>query len=117
MLHDMELEARGGIEPSTSTDMEPTLEEAFLAAFSGVIDNDNFNRLIVSAGLTARETSVLRAYARYLRQAGIPYSLDYIATTLDKYPAIAAMVFRLFHDTLDPKITDKTPDEEGERTA
>lgn len=83
------------------------LEEAFLAAFSGVIDNDNFNRLIVSAGLTARETSVLRAYARYLRQAGIPYSLDYIATTLDKYPVIAAMIFRLFYDALDPKISEK----------
>ncbi|OWW00983.1 NAD-glutamate dehydrogenase [Rhizobium sp. R72] len=106
VLHDMELEPRGGIQIDLHRHGE-MLEEAFLAAFSGVIDNDNFNRLIISAGLTARETSVLRAYARYLRQAGIPYSLDYIATTLDKYPVIAAMIFRLFYDALDPKFSEK----------
>jgi glutamate dehydrogenase len=106
VLHDMELEARGG----AKVDLErhaAALEEGFLSAFGGVIDNDNFNRLIISAGLSARETSVLRAYARYLRQAGIAYSQDYIATTLDKYPGIAAMIFRLFHDGLDPKLAEK----------
>ncbi len=106
VLHDMELEARGGLDVDL-TRQGPALEEAFLSAFSGIIDNDNFNRLIVSAGLSARETSVLRAYARYLRQAGIAYSQDYIATTLDKYPAIAALIFRLFHDTLDPRTAEK----------
>ncbi|QRM49013.1 NAD-glutamate dehydrogenase [Rhizobium sp. BG6] len=106
VLHDMELEARG----SAKIELErhgATLEEAFLAAFGGIIDNDSFNRLIVSANLSARETSVLRAYARYLRQAGIAYSQDYIANTLDKYPAIAALTFRLFHEALDPKLSEK----------
>ncbi|NTG88325.1 NAD-glutamate dehydrogenase [Rhizobium rhizogenes] len=106
VLHDMELEARSG----TTIDLArhgAALEEAFLAAFGGTIDNDSFNRLIVSADLSARETNVLRAYARYLRQAGIAYSQDYIAATLDKYPRIAAAIFRLFYDTLDPKLSDK----------
>ncbi|MFK0334151.1 NAD-glutamate dehydrogenase [Rhizobium sp. NPDC090275] len=106
VLHDMELEAQSGAE----IDLQQhgaALEEAFLFAFAGVIDNDNFNRLIISAGLSARETSVLRAYSRYLRQAGIAYSQDYIATTLDKYPAISSLIFRLFHDGLDPKLTEK----------
>ncbi|MGO7522794.1 hypothetical protein, partial [Rhizobium brockwellii] len=75
--------------------------EGFVAAFAGTIDNVSFNRLILSAGLSARETNVLRAYARDLRQAGIAYSQDYIATTIDKYPGVAAAIFRLFHDTLD----------------
>ena len=44
-----------------------------------MIDNDSFNRLILLAGLSAREVTVLRAYARYLRQTGIAYSQDYIA--------------------------------------
>ncbi|MDB5556774.1 MAG: NAD-glutamate dehydrogenase [Rhizobium sp.] len=100
VLHDMTIEARGG----ETIDLErhsASLEEAFNGAFKGTIDNDRFNRLIISASLSARETNVLRAYARYLRQAGIAYSQDYIAATLDKYPDIAAYMFRLFHDAHD----------------
>ena len=106
VLHDMELEARSGADIDLARFGAP-LEEAFVAAFSDTIDNDSFNGLILSAGLSAREVNVLRAYARYLRQAGIAYSQDYIATTLDKYPAIAASIFRLFHDTLDTKLSEK----------
>lgn len=106
VLHDMELETRSGLTIDLARH-GAALEEAFLAAFGGTIDNDAFNRLIVSADLSARETNVLRAYSRYLRQAGIAYSQDYISATLDKYPRIAASLFRLFHDTLDPKLSDK----------
>ncbi|MFB2567150.1 NAD-glutamate dehydrogenase [Rhizobium sp. IMFF44] len=106
VLHDMELEARNGLTIDLARH-GAALEEAFLAAFGGTIDNDAFNRLIVSANLSARETNVLRAYSRYLRQAAIAYSQDYIAATLDKYPGIAASLFRLFYDTLDPKLSDK----------
>ncbi|MBL0372283.1 NAD-glutamate dehydrogenase [Rhizobium sp. KVB221] len=107
VLHDMEIEARNG----GTIDLErhgAALEEAFVSAFDETIDNDSFNRLILSAGLSARETNVLRAYARYLRQAGIAYSQDYIAATLDKYPAIAAAMFRLFHDAFDTKLAEKS---------
>ncbi|TAU91032.1 NAD-glutamate dehydrogenase [Rhizobium leguminosarum] len=106
VLHDMELEARNGGEIDLQR-YGAALEEAFVAAFAGTIDNDSFNRLILSAGLSARETNVLRAYARYLRQAGIAYSQDYIATTLDKYSGVAAAIFRLFHDTLDTRLSEK----------
>ncbi|MDI7863071.1 NAD-glutamate dehydrogenase [Rhizobiaceae bacterium n13] len=107
VLHLMEIEARDGHEINLERH-GAMLEEAFLAAFHGTIDDDGFNRLIVSADLNAREVTVLRAYARYLRQAGIAYSQDYIASTLDKYPAIAAAIFRLFHDSLDPKLPEKS---------
>jgi glutamate dehydrogenase len=106
VLHDMKVEAVGG----RMIDLErygAALEEAFVAAFNGTIDNDRFNRLILSAGLSAREANVLRAYARYLRQAGIAYSQDYIAETLDEYPEIAANLFRLFHDEHDVKLAGK----------
>ncbi|QPB19602.1 NAD-glutamate dehydrogenase [Rhizobium sp. 007] len=106
VLHDMELEDRSGAEIDLSRH-GAALEEAFISAFDGTIDNDSFNRLILSAGLSARETNVLRAYARYLRQAGIAYSQDYIATTLDKYPEIAASIFRLFYEALDPQLSEK----------
>ncbi|TCN31790.1 NAD-glutamate dehydrogenase [Sinorhizobium americanum] len=106
VLHDMELIHRDG----HSVHLAKTgaaLEEAFLAAWNGTIEDDNFNRLVLLAGLTAREVTVLRAFSRYLRQAGITYSQGYIADTLNKYPAIAADIFRLFSTRLDPKIDAK----------
>ncbi|RCW87124.1 NAD-glutamate dehydrogenase [Paracoccus lutimaris] len=107
VLHDMELVNRDG----NATDLEkigPLLEESFLAAWNGLIEDGTFNRLILLAGLTAREVTVLRAYARYLRQAGITYSQDYIADTMNKYPAIAADIFRLFVARMDPALAEKT---------
>ncbi|AYD03085.1 NAD-glutamate dehydrogenase [Neorhizobium sp. NCHU2750] len=106
VLHDMELELGEGRSVDLSRE-GPLLEEAFLTAFEGSIDNDGFNRLVLLAGLSAREITVLRAYARYLRQTGIVYSQAYIADTLVKYPHISADILNLFTTGFDPAITDK----------
>ncbi|WP_117194590.1 NAD-glutamate dehydrogenase [Rhizobium terrae] len=107
VLHDMELQLDGNRTVDLSRE-GPLLEEAFLSAFDGLIDNDSLNRLVLLAGLSAREVTVLRAYSRYLRQTGIVYSQSYIADVLNKYPAIAASIFRLFREGFDPKTTEKT---------
>ncbi|MDK1491055.1 NAD-glutamate dehydrogenase [Sinorhizobium sp. 7-81] len=112
VLHDMELVHRDGHALNIAK-TGAALEEAFLASWSGTIEDDTFNRLILLAGLTAREVTVLRAYARYLRQAGITYSQGYIADTLNKYPAIAADIFRLFATRMDPKIEAKARMKKG----
>lgn len=106
VLHDMELKVQQGVKLDLAI-YGPRLEEAFLAAFDGRVDNDNFNRLILAAGLNVREVSVLRAYARYLRQTGIVYSQEHISETLFKYPTIAARIFDLFSNGFDPKIGEK----------
>ena len=106
VLHDMELQLRN--QPSFALERDAgRLEEAFLAAFGGRADNDSFNRLVLLSELTTREATVLRAYARYLRQAGIVYSQALIADTLAKYPAITAGIFRLFYDSFDPSLAEK----------
>lgn len=106
VLHDMELETRGGQDFDLARH-GARVEEAFLAAFSGLVDNDSFNRLVLAAGLTAREVTVLRAYAAYLRQCGIVYSQDHIAETLNKHAEISASLFSLFSDTFDPALGEK----------
>lgn len=106
VLHAMELEPKSG----RTVDLEThraRLTEAFLDAFHGRIDNDTFNRLVLLAGLSAREVVVLRAYARYLRQTGIAYSQNYIGETLAKHPAISAAIVHLFQDRLDPRLSEK----------
>ena len=43
-----------------------------MAVWTGRIENDGFNRLVLAAGLSARQTTILRLYCKVLRQAGSP---------------------------------------------
>ncbi|MGV8937660.1 MAG: NAD-glutamate dehydrogenase [Allorhizobium sp.] len=106
VLHDMELQVQSG-KPFEIATHGAVMEEAFLAAFNGGVDNDTFNRLVLSSGLNVRQVTVLRAYAAYLQQCGIVYSQGLIADTLNKHPGIAAELFHLFQDTFDPALSQK----------
>ncbi|GAA4248158.1 NAD-glutamate dehydrogenase [Dactylosporangium darangshiense] len=85
-------------------DVRPHLENAFSATWRGEAEVDNFNTLVIKAGLTWREVVVLRAYAKYLRQAGTVFSQDYMETTLLSYPAIASKLVALFAARFDPRL-------------
>ncbi|MGI5244838.1 NAD-glutamate dehydrogenase [Dactylosporangium sp. CA-139066] len=85
-------------------DVRPHLENAFSATWRGEAEVDNFNTLVLKAGLTWREVVVLRAYAKYLRQAGTVFSQDYMETTLLAYPAIASKLVALFAARFDPRL-------------
>jgi glutamate dehydrogenase len=89
-----------------------TFEEVFLAARRGVIEDDRLNGLVLAAELTGREIVVLRAVARYLRQAGIPYSDAYMERTLMAHPAIAEGLIEVFLARFDP---DEADEEQAER--
>ncbi|MEU7866014.1 NAD-glutamate dehydrogenase [Dactylosporangium sp. NPDC049140] len=85
-------------------DVRPHLENAFSATWRGEAEVDSFNSLVLKAGLTWREVVVLRAYAKYLRQAGTVFSQDYMETTLLAYPAIASKLVALFGARFDPRL-------------
>ena len=86
--------------------------EAFAAIWRGEAENDGFNRLVLGASLTAREVAVLRAYAKYLRQVGIPFSQSYMERTLAANPHIARLLIQLFHARFDPA-RQPDPDDEA----
>ncbi|MBV9715104.1 MAG: NAD-glutamate dehydrogenase, partial [Solirubrobacterales bacterium] len=71
-------------------------EDAFIAVRRGELEDDRLNGLVLRAALTGREVTVIRAIARYLRQAGISYSDAYIERTLLGHADIAARLARLF---------------------
>ncbi|MDQ1568067.1 MAG: glutamate dehydrogenase, partial [Actinomycetota bacterium] len=75
---------------------------AFAATWRGEAENDGFNRLVLGAGLTGREVSVLRAYSKYLRQVGSAFSQAYMERTLAANPHIARLLVELFHARFDP---------------
>lgn len=86
------------------------LRDAFQSGFAAIwrreTDDDGFNRLILLAGLTWREIGILRAYAQYLRQAGMAYSQPYMESTLADHPAIASGLIKLFRARFDPDHAD-----------
>jgi glutamate dehydrogenase len=65
---------------------QDAFRHAFARVWSGELESDGFNRLVVAAGLDWREVTVLRAYGRYLRQIGIAFSQEYMAATLARNP-------------------------------
>ncbi|MGL6056100.1 MAG: NAD-glutamate dehydrogenase domain-containing protein, partial [Vibrio metschnikovii] len=78
-------------------------QQAFSAIWHGELESDGFNRLVLGASLTGREISILRAYARYMRQVGFPFSQHYIEDTLSHYPDLAKGLVDLFVRRFDPK--------------
>lgn len=78
------------------------LDDVFRTVWSGQADNDGYNGLAQSGRLTARQIMILRMYGRYLQQAGITYSQDFIAGTLNRYPDIAAHFYSLFDLRFNP---------------
>ncbi len=77
-------------------------QDAFLQVWRGGMENDDFNRLVLLAGLTWREVTVLRAYAKYLKQAAFTFSQAYMEQALTAHPDLAAQLMRLFVERFDP---------------
>jgi glutamate dehydrogenase len=78
-------------------------QDAFSAVWRGDVESDGFNALVLYAGLTWRQTMVLRAYARYLRQTGTTFSEGYIERVLRGNVTIVRLLVRLFESRFDPK--------------
>ncbi|SEP55533.1 NAD-glutamate dehydrogenase [Streptomyces radiopugnans] len=83
-------------------DARERFQDAFAAVWSGEAESDGFNALVLSAGLTWRQAMVLRAYAKYLRQAGSPFSQDYMEDTLRRNVHTTRLLVSLFEARLSP---------------
>ena len=77
-------------------------QEAFRRIWFGEVENDGFNRLILAGQLTWREVSILRAYTKYLRQIGVPFSQLYVESVVSRNANIAKLLVKLFKYYFDP---------------
>ncbi|MDD2859258.1 MAG: NAD-glutamate dehydrogenase, partial [Candidatus Nanopelagicales bacterium] len=77
--------------------------DAFRAVWFGSAESDDFNGLVLCAGLTWRQAALLRAYSRYLRQIGTAFGQDYIQRVLLTYPAVVGLLVELFGRLFDPE--------------
>jgi len=88
-------------------DISEIFKEAFSSVWEKRAENDGFNRLVMRAGLSWREISILRAYSKYLIQIGFLYSQNYIEDTLSEHPEIARELIQFFISKFNPKISQK----------
>ncbi|HWE91849.1 MAG TPA: NAD-glutamate dehydrogenase [Pseudonocardiaceae bacterium] len=90
------------LDEETLTDLRNRFQEAFAATWRGQAEVDGLNALVLRAGLTWRQATILRTYVKYLRQAQTPYGQDYIEDVVLGHTEIATALVRLFHVRLDP---------------
>ena len=81
--------------------------EAFSKIWFNQTENDGLNRLVIAANIPWRDITVLRAYAKYLRQTNFSLSLNYVSETFFKHPDIANLIMDLFKLRFDPAAKEK----------
>ncbi|HSZ75230.1 MAG TPA: NAD-glutamate dehydrogenase domain-containing protein, partial [Rhizomicrobium sp.] len=88
--------------PGDLSVVKQPLEDAFHAIVAGFAESDGFNKLVIGGGVAWRDVTILRACAKYLRQAGFAFSQDYIEHALSRNPDIAILLIALFHALNEP---------------
>ncbi|WP_261861370.1 NAD-glutamate dehydrogenase, partial [Mycobacterium montefiorense] len=96
--------------------MAERFAEAVTAIWHGRVEIDRFNELVMRAGLTWQQVVLLRAYAKYLRQANFPYSQSYIESVLNEHPSTSRSLVTLFEALFDPA-TSGSPGNDAQTAA
>ncbi|KGQ20317.1 NAD-specific glutamate dehydrogenase [Lysobacter dokdonensis DS-58] len=99
-IQDFEVEAtQGDIDIDR---LDENFEDAFARIWRGEAENDGFNRLVLTAGLSWRQVAMLRGYCKYLLQTGVPFSQAYVEATFSRYPLLVRLLVELFEAKFDP---------------
>ncbi len=94
--------AHGTIDPAKVNEI---FQQAFYRAWRGESENDGFNRLVLGAGLSWRQVSLLRAYCKYLLQTRLPFSQAYMEFSLGQNAELSARLVEFFECRNDPSLS------------
>jgi glutamate dehydrogenase len=100
-IHDFTMVTTDGSEVDVA-ELRDRFQEAYSRIWTGEIEDDGFNRLVLTAGLGWRDVALMRAYCKYLRQTAITFSQSYMEQTLCGNAGIAKALVRMFHVRNDP---------------
>ncbi len=81
---------------------EERLRDALRSLWTGRSEVDDLNVLVLAAGLTNRQVTVIRAYAKYLRQIGSPFTLPTVAAALRRHVRLTRLLVDLFEARFTP---------------
>ncbi len=77
--------------------------QGFKRIWSGEVENDGFNRLIIRANFDWRECQLFRSYSKYIRQLRVTFSQTYMEEVLAKYPHLCHLMLQLFECQFSPE--------------
>ncbi|MGI9362137.1 MAG: NAD-glutamate dehydrogenase [Parasphingorhabdus sp.] len=101
-IHDFQLSIRN---PETRDDLiarASEIQDAITDVLEGSAENDCFNQLITTTGISARSTVWIRAWFRYLRQTGMSYGMNTVVEVLAEADNVTRAMIRLFTTLHDP---------------
>ncbi|MEO3749034.1 NAD-glutamate dehydrogenase [Streptomyces sp. B6B3] len=102
-IYDFGLRIPEALTRNLGGDARERFQDAFAAAWTGAAENDGFNALVLSADLTWRQAMVLRAYAKYLWQAGARFNRERMEATLRRNQHTTRLLVKLFEARLAPQ--------------
>ncbi|WP_344682679.1 MULTISPECIES: NAD-glutamate dehydrogenase [Actinomycetes] len=102
-LYDLGLCYPAGVDPHTTIEL---LKEAYSHVLVGTAESDIFSRLVLQLGLSIQKVTVLRAYAKYMRQLGSAHSYAFLAEALLQNPEVSAALVAYFEARFDPQLDE-----------
>ncbi|WP_025822184.1 NAD-glutamate dehydrogenase [Shewanella marina] len=85
-------------------DIQGRFQDSLDQVWNKKLEDDGFNRIVLSTGLTGREVSIVRGYAKYMRQIDATFSQSYIEETFNRYPQIAELLVQMFVTKFNPSL-------------
>lgn len=88
-------------------DTRAQLLALFEEVWAGRVENDRFNALVAATGISWRSSVLIRALAKFLKQATLPFGQNYVEQTLIRHSGITAKLVALFEALLHPENADQ----------
>ena len=112
-LYDLGLGYPESVDPQATSEL---FKEAYHQVLTGRVESDIFSRLVLRLQMPIRSVTVLRAYAKYMRQLGSPHSYDFLAEALLANPQVAEALTDYFIAKFDPQVADDDAEAETSRS-
>jgi glutamate dehydrogenase len=101
-IHDFRVEIGAEADIDAILQRIPAIERSIANVLRGASEDDEFNQLVLYAGLETRAVVWLRAWFRYLRQTGSSFGLVTVVDALRRAPAATRSLIGLFMAAHDP---------------
>ncbi|WP_260482739.1 NAD-glutamate dehydrogenase [Sphingomicrobium flavum] len=103
-IHTFHLELPAGSDVDAILDRAATVERSIADTMAGSAENDEFNQLVLLAGLDPAAVIWLRAWFRYLRQTGVAFGLITMVAALSRASEATTALIDTFKASHDPDL-------------
>ncbi|MFL6754718.1 MAG: NAD-glutamate dehydrogenase [Sphingomicrobium sp.] len=101
-IHDFRVEVGAEADVASMLARSAEIERAIANVLRGIAEDDEFNQLVLYAGLDTRPVVWLRSWFRYLRQTGSSFGLVTVVDALRRAPGATRALIGLFVAAHDP---------------